>query len=92
MKVDLEKFYLESLPSEIRSIRVKIMDFTQIVPPYNIAAYSEYLVRCKRLLEIDQRLSSILYNYDEKDEFYYMEIDSLTEAVDKIIDLQRKSK
>ncbi len=91
MSKDLEEIYLDSLPIEIRYIKEQIMRFTQIVPPYNIAAYSEYLARGKALLDIDIRLSTILYTCNEKDE-YYCDILPLVEKVDKIMELQKNSK
>lgn len=92
MSKNLEDIYLDSLPTEIRYIKEQIMRFTQIVPPYNIAAYSEYLARGKVLLDIDEKVSAILHTCDEKDEYYYMEIIPLIEKVNKIMELQRNSK
>ena len=89
---DLEEFYLDSIPPELRKIRKSIMDFTQIVPAGNIAAYSEYLARCAELLNIDKRISVLIWQEGEYDEYDYEEIRTIKEKVDTIIELQRKSK
>ena len=92
MEKSLTELYLDNMPIEIRYIIQQIIKFTQMAPPANIVAYREYLARAKLLFEIDKSVNSILYHCDEKDEYYYMRVIPLVEKVNKIIELQTKSK